>query len=108
PDQTLASATLFSNQAAPRAFALSDHEPRRPAQLLADPMRDQRQVVQVEAQVIRARTRLRAPVLDDLQVVGLLRSGGLDDGFARDAQELLRGLAGLGQGAMLAGRRGDR
>ena len=64
---------LLAHEPAVRALALADQEARRAAQLLGDPVRDLRQVVEVEAQVVRPGARLRAPVLDDLEV---LRPGG--------------------------------
>ena len=67
----------------------ADHEARRAAELLGDPMRDERQVVQVEAQVVRPGAGLRAPVLDDLEVVGLGGAGGLGDRVAGEQEHLL-------------------
>src|SRR6185503_14057909 len=71
PDEPVPGAGLLAHEAAPRAFALADDEARGAAELLPDAVRDQGQVVQVQAQVVRSGARLGAPVLDDLQVVRL-------------------------------------
>ena len=71
PDQPVRPSRLVANEAAVRTLALADDEARRATELLRDPVRDLGQVVQVEAQVIGPRARLRAPVLDDLEIVGL-------------------------------------
>ena len=63
---------LVANQAAERADAFADDEARRAAQLLADTVRNLRQVVEVETQVVGQRACLAAQVLDYLQVVGLV------------------------------------
>ena len=71
PDEPVRSARLVSDEAAERALAFADHEPSRTTQLLGDAVRDLGQVVEVEAQVVRPRSGLRAPVLDDVEVLGL-------------------------------------
>ena len=52
---------LLANEPAARALPLADHEARRAAELLGDPVRDLGQVVQVEAQVVGPRAGLRRP-----------------------------------------------
>ena len=57
-DQPRLIGDFVAHQSAEGALALADDVARRPAQLLADAVRDLRQVVEVEAQVIGLRARL--------------------------------------------------
>ena len=101
---------LLAHQPAVRALALADEEPRRAAQLLRDPVRDLRQVVEVEAQVVGPGARLRAPVLDDLEV---LRSGRpaaprRSRRGSAASRPSITSLPDRVERAVLAGRRDDR
>ena len=109
PDEPIRAPRLVADQPAERALALADHEPRGAAELLGDPMRDLRQVVQVQAQVVRPRACLRAPVLDDLEVLGLAGDASRGKGVARAGKQLLDQVVADGvQGTVLAGRSDDR
>ena len=88
-EQAVRAAHLVAHEAAVRALALADQEARRAAQLLGDPVRDLRQVVQVEAQVVGAGAGLRAPVLEDLEVRGGTRPPRGHDLVAGAREELL-------------------
>ena len=78
---------LVADEPAARALALADDEPGRAAELLGDPVRDLRQVVQVEAEVVGPGAGLGAPVLDDLEVVGLAGSARPRRGASRARAE---------------------
>ena len=72
-------------------------------------MRDLWQVVQVEAEVVGPRAGLRAPVLDDLEVVGLAEAACLSEGLAGISDERLDHLGpDRVQRPVLAGRGDDR
>ena len=105
PDQAVRSRGLLADEPAERALPFADDEARRAAQLLGDPVRDLGQVVQVQAQVVRPGAGLRAPVLDDLEVVGLAGGPRLGQRVAGAADERLderrcrrRGAAGARPG----------
>ena len=99
---------LLAHQPAVRALPLADEEARRAAQLLGDPVRDLRQVVEVEAQVVGPGAGLGAPVLDDLQVLGPVRLAGDADLVAAACEQPSMIVAADGvERAMLAGRRDD-
>jgi hypothetical protein len=71
-------------------------------------MRDLRQVVQIEAQVVGPGARLCSPVLDDREVLGLILATGLGEGVARTGDEPLDELRADGvERTMLAGRSDD-
>ena len=110
PDEPVRPTRLVADEPAERALALADDEARGAAELLGDPMRDLGQVVQVEAQVVGPGAGLGAPVLDDLEVVGLagrLRASASASRALPD--ERLDDLVADGvQRPMLAGRRDDR
>ena len=109
PDEAVRTAWLVTDEAAPRALALADHEPRGAAELLRDPVRDLGQVVQVEAEVVRPGAGLAAPVLDDLEVLGLAGGPGLGEGGPGAREEAHDRLVADGvEGAVLAGRGDDR
>ena len=93
PDEPVRPPRFVAHEPAERALALADDEPRRAAELLGDPVRDLGQVVQVEAQVVGPGARLGAPVLDDLEVVGLAGRAGLGERVAGTADELARSCA---------------
>src|SRR5205807_1610465 len=108
PDQPGPLARLLADEAAPRALPFPDHEAGRAAELLGDPVRDERQVVQVEAEVVRTGAGLGAPVLDDLEVVGLAGGPRLPKRGSGALEDLLGDLADLVQRPVLARRRDDR
>src|SRR5919109_4537562 len=78
PDEPIGTDGLVADEPAVRALPFADDEARGATELLGDAVRYLRQVIQVEAQMVRPRTRLRAPVLDDGEVLGLrpLSGGG--------------------------------
>src|SRR5690348_2478928 len=107
--EALRAPDLVPDETAVGALALSDEEARRAAKLLRDAVRDLREVVEVEAQVVRPGAGLRATVLDDLQVCGPVRRAAGDDLVTRAAQESLDDLTADGvERPVLAGRRDDR
>ena len=109
PDEPVGPPRFVADEPAERALPLADDEAGRAAQLLGDPVRDLGQVVQVEAQVVGPRAGLGAPVLDDLEVVGLARLAGLGERLAGAADERLDHLVADGvERPVLAGRRDDR
>src|SRR4029078_13579280 len=109
PDEALRTPRLLADMAAPRGLALPDHEARRAAQLPRDPVRDLGQVVEVEAEVVRPRAGLGAPVLDELEVVGLAGIPGLCNRGPRLADQAFDRLRADGvQRPVLLRRRDDR
>ena len=109
PDEPVGPARFVADESAERALAFADDEPGGAAELLGDPVRDLGQVVEVEAEVIRAGAGLGAPVLDDLQVVRLADRAGLDERVASADQELLdEVVADRVQRTMLVRWRDDR
>src|SRR5882672_11445580 len=89
PDEPLRPVRLVPDEAAPWALPLADDIASRPAELLGDAVRDLRQVVQVEAQVVGSRARLGAPVLDHLEMIRLGRRASVDEGGTSAGEELL-------------------
>ena len=81
-----------------------------PADLLGHLVRDLGQVVQVQAEVVRARARLAAPVLQDLEVLGLAGRGRPRRCAARAPRSRLRDQLRPHrvERPVLAGRRDDR
>ena len=92
------------------------HSPSRitnraaPPELLGDPVRDLGQVVEVEAEVVGPGARLGAPVLDELEVVGLARRARArrPPSRARADEPLDDLVADRVERPVLAGRRDDR
>ena len=83
PDQAVGPPRFVADEAAERALAFADDEAGSAAHLLGDPVRDLGQVVQVEAEVVGPGAGLGAPVLDDLEVVGLAEAARLGERLAR-------------------------
>ena len=107
PDEPVRPAGFVADEPAERALPFADDEPGRAAHLLGDPVRDLRQVVQVEAQVVGPGAGLGAPVLDDLEVVGLAGRPRLGERVAGAPDERLDHLVADGVERAMLARRGD-
>src|ERR1035437_8772398 len=83
PDEARLDARLLPRKPTIRALALPDHAAGSATDLLGNAMRDLRQVVQVEAEVVGPGPGLRAPVLHDLEIFGLADLARLGDRIAR-------------------------
>ena len=108
PDEAIACPGGIPHETAVRTLALANDETRRATQFLGDPVRDLRQVVELEAEVVRAGSGLGAPVLDDLEMIGLIGGpGGNDRVPGAGDHGLDDGRPDLMERAMLAGWRHD-
>src|ERR1035437_5362831 len=109
PDEARLGPSLFPRKPAIRALAFADHAAGSATDLLGDAMRDLRQVVEIQAEVIGPGSGLRAPVLHHLQVLGLAHSGRLGNGIAGQSEHSAqRGTADTLQRPVFSGRRHDR
>ena len=108
-DEALWIRDLIAHQAAERADAFTDDVAGCAAKLLADTVRDLRQVVEVEAQVVRQSSCLAAEVLDHLQVFRLVLLARERQHIARVREHLERDLGSrIGEQFVMAARCHDR
>ena len=108
-DESVAPGHLRLDEPAPGADAFADDVARGSTKLLADAVRDVRQVIDVEAEMVGHGTGLLTPVLDDLQV---LRAAALGlrahDALAGQRQHLDDdGLRLVAERSVMAERRHD-